>query len=185
MTTDITQWLRRLASPRRPQAHGSGGRRAAALLLRLSCVALLAWIGAVHLHLWLEGYRQIPTDGPLFLLDAVTGLVLADKHGSGLRDRSGDHERCCVNSQYSRTGTPWPGSTGWKDCWRTAPRRERSARSWATDRLIRITSVVAVATVAAVASGHLIPLRRRVGELYGETNPRTSAGSLAGGWRCV
>jgi hypothetical protein len=77
MTTDITQWLRRLASPRRPQAHGSGGRRAAALLLRLSCVALLAWIGAVHLHLWLEGYRQIPTDGPLFLLDAVTGLVLA------------------------------------------------------------------------------------------------------------
>jgi hypothetical protein len=77
MTTYIPQWLRRLASPHRPQAHGSGGRRTAALLLRLSCVALLAWIGAVHLHLWLEGYRQIPTDGPLFLIDAVTGLVLA------------------------------------------------------------------------------------------------------------
>lgn len=77
MTTYIAQWLRRLASPHRPQAHGSGGRRTAALLLRLSCVALLAWIGAVHLHLWLEGYRQIPTDGPLFLIDAVTGLVLA------------------------------------------------------------------------------------------------------------
>jgi hypothetical protein len=77
MTTYITQWLRRLASPHRPQPHGSRGRRAAALLLRLTCVALLAWIGAVHLHLWLEGYRQIPTDGPLFLLDAVTGLVLA------------------------------------------------------------------------------------------------------------
>jgi hypothetical protein len=77
MTTYITQRLRRLASPHRPQAHGSGGRRAAALLLRLTCVALLAWIGAVHLHLWLEGYRQIPTDGPLFLLDAVTGLLLA------------------------------------------------------------------------------------------------------------
>jgi hypothetical protein len=76
MTAHITQWLHRLASPRRPQAHGSG-RRAAALLLRLSCVALLAWIGAVHLHLWLEGYRQIPTDGPLFLIDAVSGLALA------------------------------------------------------------------------------------------------------------
>jgi hypothetical protein len=40
-------------------------------------VGLLAWIGAIHLHLWLEGYRQIPTDGPLFLLDAVAGLALA------------------------------------------------------------------------------------------------------------
>jgi hypothetical protein len=77
MTAYIRQWLHRLASPRRPQAHGSGRRRAAALLLRLSCVALLAWIGAVHLHLWLEGYRQIPTDGPLFLIDAVSGLALA------------------------------------------------------------------------------------------------------------
>jgi hypothetical protein len=77
MTTSIAVRLRRLASPRRPQAAGHGGRRAAALLVRLVCVALLAWIGAVHLHLWLEGYRQIPTDGPLFLLDAVTGLALA------------------------------------------------------------------------------------------------------------
>ncbi len=76
MTTSIALWLRRLASPRRPPAPGRGGRRAAALL-RLTCVALLAWIGAVHLHLWLEGYRQIPTDGPLFLLDAVAGLALA------------------------------------------------------------------------------------------------------------
>jgi len=40
-------------------------------------VGLLAWIGAIHLHLWLEGYRQIPTDEPLFLLDAVAGLALA------------------------------------------------------------------------------------------------------------
>jgi hypothetical protein len=77
MTAPIVSWLRRLASPRRPQPPASGGRRAAALLLRLACAALLAWIGAVHLHLWLEGYRQIPTDGPLFLLDAVTGLALA------------------------------------------------------------------------------------------------------------
>jgi hypothetical protein len=72
--TDI--WLRQLASPRRPAAGGST-RRAAALLLRLTCAALLAWIGYVHLHLWAEGYRQIPTDGPLFLLDAVAGFALA------------------------------------------------------------------------------------------------------------
>jgi hypothetical protein len=77
MTTSIALGLRRLASSRRAQAPGRAGRRAAALLLRLACVALLAWIGAVHLHLWLEGYRQIPTDGPLFLLDAMTGLAFA------------------------------------------------------------------------------------------------------------
>jgi hypothetical protein len=76
MTTSIALWLRRLASPRRPPAPGRS-RRAAALLLRLTCAALLAWIGYIHLHLWLEGYRQIPTDGPLFLLDAVAGLALA------------------------------------------------------------------------------------------------------------
>lgn len=77
MTSSIAPWLRRLTSPHRPQAPGRSGRRAAALLLRLAGMVLLAWIGYIHLHLWLEGYRQIPTDGPLFLLDAVAGLALA------------------------------------------------------------------------------------------------------------
>ena len=63
-------------SPRSHQAPGRGGRWAAALLLRLGCVALLAWIGYIHLHLWQEGYRQIPTNGPLFLLDAVAGFAV-------------------------------------------------------------------------------------------------------------
>jgi hypothetical protein len=75
--TELTLWLRRLASPRRPEPGGSTGRTAAALLLRTSCAGLLAWIGYIHLHLWLEGYRQIPTDGPLFLLDAVAAFAIA------------------------------------------------------------------------------------------------------------
>src|ERR1700761_7013577 len=66
-----------LASPRRPPPGPGAVRPAAALLLRLGCVALLAWIGYIHLHLWQEGYRHIPTNGPLFLLDAVAGFVLA------------------------------------------------------------------------------------------------------------
>ena len=77
MTEPASFRLRRLASPRSPQAPSRGGRWAAALLLRLGCVALLAWIGYIHLHLWQEGYRQIPTDGPLFLLDAVAAFLLA------------------------------------------------------------------------------------------------------------
>src|SRR5215469_11983741 len=71
-----TIWLRRLISPH-PSPPGPPVRRAAALLLRLACVALLAWIGYIHLHLWLLGYRHIPTNGPLFLLDAVAGFILA------------------------------------------------------------------------------------------------------------
>src|SRR5262249_34892755 len=77
MTDTITGWLRRLASPHRSTTRRRGARRAALLLLQLACVALLGWIGYIHLHLWLEGYQQIPTDGPLFLLDAVSGLTLA------------------------------------------------------------------------------------------------------------
>ncbi len=51
--------------------------RRSALLLRLGVVGLLVSIGLIHLHLWLEGYRFIPTNGPLFLVDAIAGFVLA------------------------------------------------------------------------------------------------------------
>jgi hypothetical protein len=49
----------------------------AALVLRLLCAGLLIWVAAIHLHLWTEGYRDIPTVGPLFLADAVGGFALA------------------------------------------------------------------------------------------------------------
>ena len=49
----------------------------AAILLRLLCAGLLVWVASIHLHLWMEGYRDIPTVGPLFLADAVGGFVLA------------------------------------------------------------------------------------------------------------
>jgi hypothetical protein len=55
----------------------AGPRGKAAPLLRLGGTALLAWAGYIHLHLWLEGYRQIPVNGPLFLLDAIAAFVLA------------------------------------------------------------------------------------------------------------
>ena len=74
MTKPIAFWLRRLTAPPAPT---TASRHAAALLLRLTCAGLLAWIGYIHLHLWLEGYRHIPANGPLFLLDAVAGFALA------------------------------------------------------------------------------------------------------------
>lgn len=38
---------------------------------------LLAWSAGIHLRLWAEGYRSLPTIGWLFLLQAVAGFGLA------------------------------------------------------------------------------------------------------------
>jgi len=46
-------------------------------LLRLAGAALLASSAAVHLDLYLTGYRTIPTIGPLFLFQVIAGFVLA------------------------------------------------------------------------------------------------------------
>lgn len=39
--------------------------------------ALLVWSAIIHLHLWSEGYRHVPTIGPLFLVQGVAGIALA------------------------------------------------------------------------------------------------------------
>lgn len=46
-------------------------------VLRGVGAVLLTVQGGVHLRLWLDGYRAIPTIGPLFLAGAVAALVLA------------------------------------------------------------------------------------------------------------
>jgi hypothetical protein len=39
--------------------------------------ALLLWSGYIHFHLWdAEGYRHIPIVGPLFILQAISALIL-------------------------------------------------------------------------------------------------------------
>ncbi len=74
--------IRRPASPPRSQI---GSRHGAVYLavylcmvvLRLAGAGLIIWVAAILLDLWSEGYRHIPTDGPLFLADAIGGFVLA------------------------------------------------------------------------------------------------------------
>jgi predicted lipoprotein with Yx(FWY)xxD motif len=46
-------------------------------VLRLAGAALLAATAAIHLDLYLTGYRTIPTIGPLFLLQVIVAFVLA------------------------------------------------------------------------------------------------------------
>jgi hypothetical protein len=77
MTEPTSFRLRDLASFRRGALGMRTARGIVALLLRLGSAAILVLIGYIHLHLWQEGYRQIPTDGPMFLLDAVAAFVLA------------------------------------------------------------------------------------------------------------
>jgi len=43
----------------------------------IAAAGTLAVSAAVHLHLWMIGYKQLPNIGPLFLLQAVAGFVLS------------------------------------------------------------------------------------------------------------
>ncbi|MFF8381348.1 hypothetical protein ACF07V_35150 [Streptomyces sp. NPDC015661] len=52
-------------------------RRIAVLLLRLTAAALTATMGAIHLSLWADGYRDLDTIGGLFLLNGVLGCLFA------------------------------------------------------------------------------------------------------------
>ncbi len=70
--------VKRVASPRHRKAHlRQGPGEVLALLLRLVAVGLLSWDGWAHWHLWQDGYRHIPTIGPLFLAGAVSALAVA------------------------------------------------------------------------------------------------------------
>jgi hypothetical protein len=45
--------------------------------LRVLGALLLAGMGWIHLHLWLDGYRSIDVIGPAFLLNTIAGFGLA------------------------------------------------------------------------------------------------------------
>lgn len=66
-------------SPPHARAEAVPGRRLGRItvnVLMVAGAALVASSGAIHLHLWQQGYRYIATIGPLFLAQAVSGFVL-------------------------------------------------------------------------------------------------------------
>jgi len=71
------------ASPGTPGSEAGGrpaawpSRRSWRLGLRVAGAGLLAATGAIHLDLYLTGYRSIPTIGWLFLLQVITAFGLA------------------------------------------------------------------------------------------------------------
>ncbi len=63
----------------RPAVLGAGGAAAGIVANALLVVGALLLVASalIHLHLWDDGYRHIPTIGPLFLAQVVAGLILA------------------------------------------------------------------------------------------------------------
>ncbi len=51
-------------------------RRTAAIVAAVAGGGLVVASGLIHLRLWAMGYRQVPTIGPLFLLQGGAGLAL-------------------------------------------------------------------------------------------------------------
>lgn len=67
-----------VVSPHHRKAHLRGDAvEVALLLLRLGSIGLLSADGWAHFHLWEHGYRHIATIGPLFLVGAISALVVA------------------------------------------------------------------------------------------------------------
>jgi hypothetical protein len=75
--TDWRTGVLALISPARPQLAQRRNLYLATVALRIVGAGLLVWIGYIHYHLWQEGYKFIPTNGPLFLVDAIAAVVLA------------------------------------------------------------------------------------------------------------
>ena len=84
MNSDIAQrthsrppsWAR--APARSPRVIPSPGLRATVTALILARAVLTIISGVIHLYLWGEtnGYRQIATIGPLFLVQGISALVI-------------------------------------------------------------------------------------------------------------
>jgi hypothetical protein len=69
--------VRRVLSYAFVRPTGSAARRAGITLGLIFGSALLAASGVIHLHVWSMGYRTIPTIGPLFLVQGISGAILA------------------------------------------------------------------------------------------------------------
>jgi hypothetical protein len=55
----------------------SGTWRVVAQIAMVAGAVLVALSAGIHLHLWQIGYRNVPTIGPLFMVQVVVGFVVA------------------------------------------------------------------------------------------------------------
>jgi hypothetical protein len=62
---------------RKPGALNSQVARWAVLVLAATGAGFLVWSAVIHLMLWSDGYKDISVIGPLFLIQAIVGILLA------------------------------------------------------------------------------------------------------------
>ena len=62
---------------RRPGALNSRIARWSVLVLTATGAGFLVWSAVIHLMLWSDGYKNISVIGPLFLIQAIAGIVIA------------------------------------------------------------------------------------------------------------
>jgi hypothetical protein len=62
---------------RGPGALNSSIARWTVLVLAGTGAGFLVWSGVIHLILWKDGYKDVATIGPLFLVQGIVGIVLA------------------------------------------------------------------------------------------------------------
>jgi hypothetical protein len=62
---------------RRPSALQSRIARWTVLALAGIGAGFLVWSAVIHLELWGDGYRDIPTIGPLFLVQGIASIIVA------------------------------------------------------------------------------------------------------------
>jgi predicted lipoprotein with Yx(FWY)xxD motif len=159
----------------KPRRHGRLWR----LALRLAGGGLLIATGAIHLDLYLTGYRTIPTIGWLFLLQVITAFVLGAGVlvlGSRLVAAAGAGFALSILGGYLLS--VWIGLFGFKEVRTTA------------GIVAGVIEVVAFAVLAAMA---LIPAAQRQPSGAGARGaglvPRLTAGlrdgNLPGAWAGV
>jgi len=65
------------ATPVTKLHHRSGSIHLDLIVGRLIGAGLLGWMAWIHWHLWSDGYKHLHIVGPLFLLNAIGGLLVA------------------------------------------------------------------------------------------------------------
>ncbi len=149
-----------------------GGRQL--LGLRVAGAALLLATGAIHLDLYLTGYRSIPTIGWLFLLQLITAFVLGLAvlaTGSRLAAAAGAGFALATLGGYLLT--VWIGLFGFKEIRTTAG---------------IVAGIIEVAAFAALAALALSPSRQAAASSAssrGGLLSRLQAGGVPGAGRAV
>jgi hypothetical protein len=62
---------------RGPGALSSPIARWTVLVLTVTGAGFLVWSGVIHLILWKDGYKDVATIGPLFIVQGIAGIVIA------------------------------------------------------------------------------------------------------------